>query len=164
MNHADIPAAPVTRMARLFRAGDYPDRNAVITAADLDNIVSRFEADGATVPLRIEHTETVFDPVGTVSELYRRGAELFGTVTVAGDVAAHLDRYNAASHLSVTLTRSDTEPGYRLTEVSLVREPRIEGAGFVENTAFAQTPPPDTAAIDAVFATFRRMGKLTPAM
>ena len=68
--------------ARLFCAGEYVDKNAQITVADLDAIVAHFEAGGGVVPLRIEHTETVLDPLGTVTGVYRRGAELFGAVNL----------------------------------------------------------------------------------
>lgn len=157
----------VTRLARLFRAGEYSDKNAVFTAADLDAIVTRFEEAGGSVPLRLEHTETVFDPLGTVTNVYRRDAELLGAVHLPAILAAHLFAQNAPVHLSVNLRHGEGESGYRLVEVSLVREGRVDGAGFLDD---APTPAPtgDTgAASDAVapvFARFRREGKLSPAM
>ena len=179
---------PVKRVARLFRAGDYPDRDARITVADLDAVVSRFDAERdqnfAPVPVRIEHTETALDPLGEVLEIHRRDAELWGTLSLAPCIAAHL-RLTGAKHVSVTLSRQTGEPSYRLAEVSVVRDPVIQDAGFVdgEEYTFAETPvaKPVTNAdcaeaerrnfarssdgrCDALFDRFRRAGKLTPAM
>ncbi len=156
----------VSKQARLFRAGEYSDKNAIFTAADLDVIVARFEDAGGEVPLRIEHTDTVLDPLGTVTGIYRRGTELLGTVNLPEPIAAHLFARDTPLHLSVNLERGEEEPGYRLIEVSLVREGRVDGAGFVEDDAPPASLPAggDADAIGAVFARFRREGKLSPAM
>ena len=163
--------ARIKRTARLFRAGDYPDRDAVFTIADLDAVVARFvaerEANAAPVPVRIEHTQTALDPLGEVTEIYRRGAELWGTLALAPHFAAHL-KDTGARHVSVTLSRQNGEPDYRLVEVSVVRDPVIKDAGFVDDgeSAFGQTTPAPVSAADcdALFASFRRAGKITPAM
>ncbi|MBC8141541.1 MAG: hypothetical protein H7Y38_08885 [Armatimonadetes bacterium] len=154
----------VTRQARLFRAGDYSDKNAQITVADLDAIVATFEATGGVVPLRVEHTETVLDPLGTVTNVYRRGAELLGAVNLPVSIAAHLAAQDAPVHFSVNLSRSDEGGAYRLVEVSLVREGRVDGTGFVDDEPPTPAPTGDTDAVSAVFARFRREGRLSPAM
>ena len=47
----------IEKEAKLFEAGDYPDRSVTITEADLDNIISKSNE----IPVKIEHTDTALD-------------------------------------------------------------------------------------------------------
>ena len=144
----------VHRAARLFVAGEYPDKGCAVTEDDLDAIVARFYAGGASVPVKTEHTDSPLDPLGEVVGLYRRGPELFGMLCFSPGVHAHIEA-RGAGNLSVALTREPKEDGggYRLTEASLVFRGRVPGAGFLS---------PEQ--IEAKVAAFRAQGKLTPAM
>ena len=144
----------VHRAARLFVAGEYPDKGCAVTEDDLDGIVARFYAGGASVPVKTEHTDSPLDPLGEVVGLYRRGPELFGMLCFSPGVHAHIEA-RGAGNLSVALTREPKEDGggYRLTEASLVFRGRVPGAGFLS---------PEQVA--AKVAAFQAAGKLTPAM
>jgi hypothetical protein len=144
----------VHRPARLFVAGDYPDKGCRVTESDLDGIVARFYAGGGTVPVKAEHMDSPLDPFGEVVGLYRRGAELFGMLCFSPGVHEHIEA-RGACNLSVALTReADAEGGgFRLTEASLVFRGRVPGAGFLS---------PDQVA--AKLSEFKAQGKVTPAM
>ena len=132
----------VHRAARLFVAGEYPDKGCLVTEDDLDAIVARFYAGGASVPVKSEHTDSPLDPLGEVVGLYRRGAELFGMLCFSPGVHAHIEA-RGAGNLSVALTREPKEEGggYRLTETSLVFRGRVPGAGFLSRSRWKQRSP-----------------------
>lgn len=109
----------VEKTARIFEAGQYPDRGITVTEADLDAIVRSF----AECPVKIEHTDSPLDPLGTVKRIWRKGRELFATLAFPHDLASFLER-RGIKRLSVGLLK---EP-LRLTEVSLVLSPRVAGA------------------------------------
>ena len=144
----------VHRPARLFVAGDYPDKGCLVTEGDLDAIIARFYDSGGSVPVKAEHVDSPLDPFGEVVGLYRRGPELFGMLCFSPGVHEHIEA-RGACNLSVALTR-ETEAeggGYRLTEASLVFRGRVPGAGFLT---------PDQVA--AKMSEFRAQGRVTPAM
>lgn len=110
----------VTREARLFEAGDFPDKGISITEGDLDNII----AATGDVPIRIEHTDTPFDGVlGTCGKLLRRGKELFGSLSLT-DAAWGLLQQTKHRGLSVGILPDKSA----LAEVSLTLTPRIASA------------------------------------
>lgn len=111
----------VTREAKLFEAGSYPDKGIDITEDDLDNIVA---SHTATTPLKIEHGDSVFDNVlGTVSRIYRQGKELMGSLSFT-DAAWNLLQQTECRGLSCGIRKDKTG----LAEVSLVRNPRVADA------------------------------------
>lgn len=122
----------VEKTARIFEAGQYPDRGITVTEADLDAIVRSF----AECPVKVEHTDSPLDPLGTVKRIWRKGRELFATLAFPHDLASFLER-RGIKRLSVGLLK---EP-LRLTEVSLVLSPRVAGATmFRHETPEAITP------------------------
>lgn len=141
----------IQRPARLFVAGEYPDKGVTITEAHLDQIVARFTAGGSSVPIKVEHIDSPLDPLGSVIGLYRRGGDLYGMLVFSAGVNQHL-RERSVENLSVALVREPDEKGggFSLKETSLVLKPRVVGAGFLSVT-------------ERVSA-FRQAGKLTPAM
>ncbi|MHB1001897.1 MAG: hypothetical protein ACYC27_21870 [Armatimonadota bacterium] len=110
---------PVERDAKIFEAGDYPDKGITITEDDLDGIVERF----TEVPVKVEHTDSPLDPLGLVKRVWRTGRELFGRLAFPRDIAAFLERRNI-KRLSVSLLRDPLS----LSEVSIVLCPRISTA------------------------------------
>ena len=144
----------IHRPARLFVAGDYPDKGCQVTEGDLDAIVARFYDSGGSVPVKAEHIDSPLDPFGEVVGLYRRGPELFGMLCFSPGVHEHIEA-RGACNLSVALTREPEENGggFRLTETSLVFRGRVPGACFLT---------PDQVA--AKMSEFRAQGKVTPAM
>ncbi|MGC8862993.1 MAG: hypothetical protein ACP5R5_09505 [Armatimonadota bacterium] len=115
-----MPIDAVEREAKLFEAGNYPDRGIEITEEDLDRIVE----NTADAPIRIEHTLTPFDgALGVLKCVYRKGRELFGRLCFTR-AAWELVKAAGARRLSVALKKDKSG----IAEVSLVREPRIEDA------------------------------------
>ena len=161
----------VRRPARLFVAGEYPDKGVSITVADLHGIVANFNADAAAdfrrdsagdqsergptaavpVPVKIEHSDTPLDPLGEVAALYVEGSELFGVLSFSPGMDAHI-RERGVEHLSIALVRVE-DGTYRLKETSLVFAPRVASAGFLT-----------TEAARSRAAQFAAAGKVTPAM
>lgn len=141
----------VRRPARLFVAGEYPDKGITVTPGDLAKIVAAFHAEGRPVPVKAEHHDGPLDPLGEVVALHVEGDELYGMLVFSAGIDAHL-RERHVEHLSVCLARA-SDGSLRLKEASLVCAPRVPGAGFL---------PPE--AVEEKLASFRRAGKLTPAM
>jgi hypothetical protein len=123
----------IVKNAKLFQAGSYPDKNIEITEADLDAFVANHPESG--VDIKIEHTDTPFNGfMGKVKNLIRRGSELFGTVDIPDDIYAIADRIGARK-LSVGIQRDKSQ----ISEVSLVRHPRIADAAFSDNTVIFES-------------------------
>lgn len=110
----------VERDARLFAAGDYPDRGIEITEDDLDRMVEGHKP----VPIKIEHTDSPLD-LGMVTKLWRAGKELFGRLVFTAP-AWDLVQTCGAKKLSAAVKRDKS----KLVEVSLVRNPRIADAAI----------------------------------
>ncbi len=108
------------RTARLLEVGEYPDKGLTLTEGDLDELIARFSAG---LPVKVEHTDSPLDPLGTVQRVWREGGALFGMLAFPSDLGAFLRRRGAAK-LSVGLHRDPL----RLAEVSLVLKPRVAAA------------------------------------
>lgn len=108
------------RPARLLEVGEYPDKGLTLTEGDLDGLIARFSAG---LPVKVEHTDSPLDPLGTVQRVWREGGALFGMLAFPSDLGAFLRRRGAAK-LSVGLHRDPL----RLAEVSLVLKPRVAAA------------------------------------
>jgi hypothetical protein len=137
----------VQREAKLFEAGVYADKDMEVTEAELDDIVRAHEA-AAPIPIKVEHTDTVFDgALGAITKVWRKGKELFGMLSFTDD-AWGLIKNLELKGLSVGIKHDKSS----LAEVSLVRDPRIADAqvfaadcvGF--NTAL-DWPEPETTEI-----------------
>lgn len=112
----------VIKQAKLFEAGDYPDKGLSVSEEDLD-VMARTSGE---VPLTVGHLDPDSENplrLGTVSHLQRRGRELFGVIRFAPEAWALLLR-SGAKYLSVCLDRLRK----RLLEVSLVVRPRVRDA------------------------------------
>ncbi len=121
--------ASVVRRGKLFRAGDYPDKQFAMTADELALAVAAFQP----VPLDSEHRESVFDGhLGEVEaiELCDNGASLCGAVRIPD----WLDRLfpNMPIPVSTTWDRATKQ----LTGLALAKHPRVSDAAIL--AAFAQ--------------------------
>jgi len=130
---------PVERDAKIFEAGEYPDKEISVSEEDLDTIVSNF----AEIPVKVEHMDSPLDPLGTVKRIWRRGKELFARLAFPRDLAAFLER-RGIKKLSVALHKDPL----RLAEVSLVLSPRVPSAAMfgssgAEVPALAPVPSPN---------------------
>jgi len=121
----DIPksvfaGSVVERDAKLFEAGDYPDKKLTVTEDDLDTIIGNF----AEIPVKIEHIDTPFDgALGIVKAIWRKGKELFGRLVFSPEAWALAEKAGAKK-LSVAISKDKTH----LAEVSLTTSPRVASA------------------------------------
>jgi hypothetical protein len=148
---APVVDGKVRRPARLFVAGQYPDKGVAISPEDIAGIVARFNEAGTPVPVLTEHQAGLHDPLGQVVALHVEGGELWGMLCFSEGTDAHL-RERGITRCSVGLVRPD-EGGFALKEVSMTERPRVPGAGLL-------TPEQ----VGEKVAEFRAAGKLTPAM
>jgi len=109
----------IDRPAKLFEAGDYPDKGVTVSGDDLKAIAESFDLP---VPVWIEHAETPLD-LGYLTAVEARDGELFGTVTLTQEADALIERSGARS-LSIGLSADLRQ----IREVSLVRHPRVATA------------------------------------
>lgn len=166
----------IEREAKLFEAGSYPDRGVEITEEDLDRII----ANSSEAPIRIEHTATPFDgALGVLKSVYRRGRELFGRLSFTKAAWELVSEANA-KRISIAIKRDKSA----ISEVSLVREPRIADAavfgesdsvqiGYIELDTADFSREDDEAArlrrqliekdVDSCIDNLKRRGKLAPA-
>ena len=149
------------RPARLLEVGEYPDKGLTLTEGDLDGLIERFSAG---LPVKVEHTDSPLDPLGTVQRVWREGGALFGMLAFPTDLGAFLRRRGAAK-LSVGLHRDPL----RLAEVSLVLKPRVAAA-----TLMRESDPRDqeilqlrgelaAQAVEAQIGVLKAAGRLVPA-
>lgn len=108
----------IERDAKLFAAGSYPDRGIDVTEADLDQMVAGHQP----VPIKVEHTDSPLE-LGAVTKLWRVGKELFGKLVFTAPAWSLLVS-SGARKLSAAIKKDKSG----LTEVSLVRVPRIADA------------------------------------
>lgn len=108
----------IERDAKLFTAGDYPDRGIEITNDDLDRIIETHQP----VPIKIEHIDSPIE-LGLVTKLWRAGKDLFGRLVFTPEAWA-LIQSSGAKKLSAAVKRDKSG----ITEVSIVKYPRIAGA------------------------------------
>lgn len=108
----------IEHTAKLFSAGSYPDRGIDVSEEDLDRIAQAHKP----VPIKVEHTDTPLR-IGTLERIWRTGKDLFGKLMLSKS-AWQLIKESNARGLSVAIKRDKSG----LTEVSLVRKPRIADA------------------------------------
>lgn len=120
--HADVEW--IDRRAKLFEAGDYPDKGISVSSEQIAEIAANFELP---VPVWIEHAESPLE-LGYLTDVQAVDGELFGTVALTKEADALVERSEARS-LSVGLT-GDLK---RIREVSLVRNPRVASARLFSN-------------------------------
>ncbi len=139
----------VERQAKLFEAGEYPDKGITVSPEDLRRMEAQFDLP---VPVLIEHSSNPLE-LGYLTAVRAEGQELFGTIALTPEADALIQRSGATS-LSLGLSPDLIE----IREVSLVRNPRIASAklfhsGFLVPLLDAQAKARELEAA----------GKITPA-
>ena len=117
--YLDIEPNWIERRAKLFEAGDFPDKGVTITLDDLDRLAANFDLP---VPIWIEHSDSPLE-LGYLTEVSAEDGELFGLLSLTEEANALIERSGARS-LSIGLN-SDLS---QIREVSLVRNPRVASA------------------------------------
>lgn len=109
----------IERRAKLFEAGDYPDKGLTITPENLRDLETAF---GEPVPVLIEHSTSPLE-IGYLTRIEARDDELFGVVALTPEADALIERSGARS-LSLGLA-----PDLKsIREVSIVAQPRVADA------------------------------------
>ena len=154
-----LAAGETERDAILLECCDLPDKQLVLTEADLDGIVSRFAGD---VPIKLQHVDSPLDPFGAVTSVRRVGKQILGLLTFPPAIAA-LVRERGAGALSCGLTRAP----YTLAEVSLVVKGRLAAATLLDDTEAAELirlrAETSKQRVDAQIVTLKLAGKIIPA-
>lgn len=117
--YLESPTKWVDRRAKLFEAGDFPDKGVSILPDDLRRLSEGFDLP---VPILIEHAESPLE-LGFLTQVEAVGNELFGNLALSEEANALTNRSGAKS-LSLGIDRAIS----RICEVSLVRNPRVESA------------------------------------
>jgi len=119
----------ITRPAWLLKAGDYPDKNFTATVADLRNVADRQNAEPPTVIWNM-HQPPVAD-FGFVDEFVVEGEWLKGTAHINEQITSLLLTKKLSLGIGLTRLSDDTRHPERIFEVSLVDNPRVEGAAIM---------------------------------
>ncbi len=140
----------IRKTAKLFRAGDYPDKRFTATGATLDVMVAATRKL-AKVPLDLHHADTdeTFDLGSVDPQSIRREGEW-----VVGDLLLHdadLPRFKQRG-LSAVIDRATNA----IRKLTVTGRPRVVGAEFGEGSAQL----PDPAADDAETITLEIGGNL----
>lgn len=120
----------IDRKAKLFEAGEYPDKGITIKPNDIQRLASNFDLP---VPVLIEHADSPLE-LGYLTQVEAAGNELFGVVALTEE-AESLVQKSGASSLSLGLSPDLNE----IREVSLVRNPRIPSARLFAEGLFYLT-------------------------
>ncbi len=168
---SNSPPSWVQRQAKLFEAGEYPDKGVSVTEAHLAQLAAGFLRP---VPLLIEHADSPLQ-MGYLTQVEARGSELFGTLSLSEE-ANQLVESSGARSLSLGLSPDLAE----IREVSLVRNPRVPSAQlFSDGVVFLADLPDDAALwreryraleqetrnkeVDRKLSGYLKRGKLCPA-
>jgi len=127
----------ITRPAWLLKAGDYPDKNFTATVADLQNVADRQNAEPPTVIWNM-HQPPVAD-FGFVDEFVVEGEWLKGTAHINEQITSLLLTKKLSLGIGLTRLSDDTRHPERIFEVSLVDNPRVEGAAIMSQGEAADT-------------------------
>jgi hypothetical protein len=154
----------VQRRAKLFEAGEYPDKGVTVTPDHLKRLAETFSAP---VPVLIEHAASPLE-IGHLTAIECVDAELFGTITLTAEADALVQRSGARS-LSLGLAPDLSA----IREVSLVRNPRVASARlFGGEVRFVASLDPSLdrewrqlreARVEREVEDLLRSGRLTPA-
>jgi hypothetical protein len=117
--YLESPSDWVDRRAKLFEAGEYPDKKVTIQESDLKRLADGFDLP---VPVLIEHAHSPLE-LGYLTNVEAVGKELFGTISLTEEANALVEKSGARS-LSLGLSKDMAE----IREVSLVRKPRVQTA------------------------------------
>lgn len=122
--------AVVERDAKLFEAGDYPDKQIAVDEADLERLEQNWSGP---VPVQVEHEDTPLR-LGWLTRIWRVGRELFGRISLSHHAWGLLQE-SGAKRLSLGLLRGDDGKVQRIYEVSVVRYPRVADAQIYRQQA-----------------------------
>jgi hypothetical protein len=117
----------IERRAKLFEAGDFPDKGLRISSEQLEKLARGFNGP---VPVLIEHSESPLE-LGFLTKVEAVDGELFGTVALTKEANELLEAQEAKA-LSLGLAPDLSE----IREVSIVRTPRVADARLFSGVCF----------------------------
>ena len=109
----------VRRRAKLFEAGDYPDKGVTVAPETLQALANGFSQP---VPVLVEHAESPLQ-LGFLIEVEAVENELFGVLSLSPAANALIDKSGAGA-LSLGISQDLST----IREVSVVRNPRVASA------------------------------------
>lgn len=109
----------IERKAKLFEAGDFPDKGVKVEIAHLQNLAANFDLPA---PVLIEHAQSPLQ-LGYLTSVEVVGTELHGTIALTAE-ADGLVQKSKARKLSLGLAPDLSS----IREVSIVRNPRVKDA------------------------------------
>lgn len=123
----------IERLVKLFEAGEYPDKGVTVTTEDLDSLVK--EMSGVPIPFNIAHLTLQENPLthkkeygmGFITELFRRGSELWGKLYLPEHVN-HLIELADVKGVSIGAEFNDDGKISKIEEVSWTPVPRVPTA------------------------------------
>ncbi|EJQ53520.1 hypothetical protein IEQ_01018 [Bacillus cereus BAG6X1-2] len=121
--------------AELFSVGKHRGRN--YTEDDLHRLVNSFNPED-NVPLQLDHSESVRDTVGFLSDVSVEGDKLMGVIRVVDDATKERVGKKLARKLSISFYTDKEGSPTKLREVSLVAFPQVKTA-----TLFSEHPQLD---------------------
>lgn len=146
------------RSAKLFQAGDYPDKGVCIDSDQLKSIANGFDLP---VPILIEHSDSPLQ-IGFLIDVVADGNDLLGTLALSEEAEKLIDS-SGAHALSIGLSSNLEE----IREVSLVRNPRVADARIFGDTIqfFGKLEASESirSEISAQIEHYVRQGKITVA-
>ncbi len=127
--YLERPSEWVDRRAKLFEAGDFPDKGVTVTPEMLATLATNFDLP---VPVLIEHSNSPLE-IGFLTDVQVDGSQLFGTVSLTREANDLIDK-SGAHALSLGLNSELN----LIQEVSLVKKPRITSAKIFTGEVFAE--------------------------
>lgn len=150
----------VKRVAKLFEAGSYPERNLQIEPQQITQIAQQFQAP---VPVTVEHLGGQWN-LGELVEVWPHGSELLGHLELSTEADALLRRLGIFG-LSVCLDSGCD----RLLEVSVTETPRVSDARIfrkqldpVFGGEILMTNPQEALPVNRQIAEWLQQGRITP--
>jgi hypothetical protein len=144
----------IVRRGLIFRAGDYPDKQYSMTAAELVDAAKDFRP----VPIDLSHTSTVLDGhLGSLFEVEAKGDELHGSVRMPRWLDSLLD---AGRRKVSCYWDRETK---RLQKLSIVPNPRIEDAVLMAAFANGEHTYQGTSVIQSLHDDAARAGAVCKA-
>jgi hypothetical protein len=123
VGYLPVSSFKVNRDAKIFEAGEYPDKEFNVTEDDLDNIISNYDF-AKPAPIKVEHGDSLLDGLlGGLTNIWRQGKDLFGTLSFTDEAWGLVKQIP-----KITLSSGVYKNKSGIKEVSLAKEPRVEDA------------------------------------
>ncbi|MGI8277447.1 hypothetical protein [Bacillus mycoides] len=118
--------------AELFSTGTHRGRN--YTESDLQALAESFNPE-ESVPVQLDHSESVKDTVGFLESVSVKGGKLLGKLRIVEEDIKKRVANKLAKKVSISFYTDSTGKPTRLREVSIVAFPQLKGAQMFNEQA-----------------------------